>query len=831
MGKEISFSDFLKEGALQSEVVAQTLEPKVSEKPVRIEPYAPATEKELRAFWRTLRHYFRTGERPAGVNGTLVPALIAPYLHQGHFTNDYPVFINETGEECVSLEQLIQTTFDASFADKEAKILHANLPRILKSFRHSIEKEKHYASFAKAWKVAEKDLEEVDVHGDKQQSFLDHLETLKSNLPKDGWVVRFSDEAPFVMLQAQLQYAGRQRKELLKDVQVQILAIQEMLEVESTRSSVNDVELRNKGFSFANEMIAFDKMDEMMPEEGTEGLTPERVTRLKAIVEMLENGKVEWAKQTAFIQITEALFDQFDWKDILEGAEINKAEVTAGYKMTEEKFDKKIQTFAHFIAAHRMADLELTDKYREDIHTDFFDHFTWHRLSDDELNYFPPVFFIGEAAGFLKNNLSRFSSLLAANKPIRLVAIDKRLVNAPNPDVDWEDASHGYRQELAALAFAHRSTHTFQCAVNQPVDVFKGMSYCLSVAAPSIMHLLIPDTNEIKMTEVLKLSAAVEGRFFPFIHYDLHKGNKWGSRFQIFANPQPEKDWPEYEFKYLDTGGAEQKEMLPFTYADYKAVTREKMEELFIVPEAYNTDDLIHIADYLKADVKDLTGKVPFIWLVDQDNRLKRAAMPYMWVVSCQERLDNWNYIQELGGVNSYHVKKALEDGRKKWDDEKANEINRLKTEYEDELEERRSNAAGEAMDRLANILLDLDSSPVGAPKAKTAAPKAKAVPKGEAEAEETEALEAEEELEISNEPWLETFKCTSCNECTDKYPTAFKYNEDKQAILTDPSSIKFADMVMAAEECPANCIHPGAPLNPDEPNLDEWIKKAAQYN
>jgi hypothetical protein len=35
----------------------------------------------------------------------------------------------------------------------------------------------------------------------------------------------------------------------------------------------------------------------------------------------------------------------------------------------------------------------------------------------------------------------------------------------------------------------------------------------------------------------------------------------------------------------------------------------------------------------------------------------------------------------------------------------------------------------------------------------------------------------------------------------------------------------------MAAEKCPARCIHPGKPLNPDEPNLDELIERAKPFN
>ena len=37
--------------------------------------------------------------------------------------------------------------------------------------------------------------------------------------------------------------------------------------------------------------------------------------------------------------------------------------------------------------------------------------------------------------------------------------------------------------------------------------------------------------------------------------------------------------------------------------------------------------------------------------------------------------------------------------------------------------------------------------------------------------------------------------------------------------------------MVMAAEACPAECIHPGDPLNPKEKGLDKLIKRAEPFN
>ena len=58
-----------------------------------------------------------------------------------------------------------------------------------------------------------------------------------------------------------------------------------------------------------------------------------------------------------------------------------------------------------------------------------------------------------------------------------------------------------------------------------------------------------------------------------------------------------------------------------------------------------------------------------------------------------------------------------------------------------------------------------------------------------------------------------------------------FAYNPDKQAYLKDARAGTYADLVKAAEICPAKCIHPGKPLDPGEAGLDELIERAAPFN
>jgi hypothetical protein len=81
------------------------------------------------------------------------------------------------------------------------------------------------------------------------------------------------------------------------------------------------------------------------------------------------------------------------------------------------------------------------------------------------------------------------------------------------------------------------------------------------------------------------------------------------------------------------------------------------------------------------------------------------------------------------------------------------------------------------------------------------------------------------------DDPYIETDRCTSCNECTQLNNKMFAYNENKQAYIADAYAGTFRQLVEAAEGCQVSIIHPGKPLNPKEPGLDDLIKRAAEFN
>ena len=79
--------------------------------------------------------------------------------------------------------------------------------------------------------------------------------------------------------------------------------------------------------------------------------------------------------------------------------------------------------------------------------------------------------------------------------------------------------------------------------------------------------------------------------------------------------------------------------------------------------------------------------------------------------------------------------------------------------------------------------------------------------------------------------PWIETDKCTSCDECIHLNPHIFAYNEQRKATIKNPSGGPYKDLVRAAERCTARVIHPGLPKDRSEKDIEKLIARAAKYN
>ncbi|MHC4934514.1 MAG: 4Fe-4S domain-containing protein, partial [Planctomycetota bacterium] len=276
-----------------------------------------------------------------------------------------------------------------------------------------------------------------------------------------------------------------------------------------------------------------------------------------------------------------------------------------------------------------------------------------------------------------------------------------------------------------------------------------------------------------------------------------------------------------------------------FTFADYTLLESSLSEHFAVIPESCPTEELCSVADYLGLDPADSVHRVPFVWAIDDERRLVRLAVTRRLVLASADRLDFWHTLQELAGVHNEYVQEATARVRSEVEAEAATEKEKLEATHAEEIERVRQEAAGEAMQGLSRMLLDLDATGLTAfPAGLTAAPPSVA-PAVDVPATETESvaagaptIEEEEEEAVSfDEAWIDTPLCTSCNDCTAINPLLFVYDENKQAHIGDVKAGTFAQMIQAAEKCPAKCIHPGKPQNPDEPNLEDLMRRAEPFN
>lgn len=722
-------------------IKVETGEPKITWKKGN-----PAPEEEMQAFWKKLRHFYRTGNKPSGDEIYLTSALL-PLLEDGK--EPYPYNLSDS---------------------KKSILLEENTPFYL----------------------------------------IDHL------------------------LSSHQKANKRSFKNQLTGL---IKGLNQLLNIDN---KVAETEQLKGTYDFADEMIAFDKLADLTSQKSTEQLPEKRLKRLTNVFSVLQEGLKSFNEQEGIILLKKELKEKFKKGVFDSNVRFIEAQ-TDVFTQAQKLLSDQMQTFTSLIRAFRIAKLEIEDNYQEDVHDEYFNNFTHYRLLPEELNLFHPIILLIDQQYLIKH-LASFSGLVATNQPVNVVVLNHQLISVPDQQVSWEDASHQIRQELAALAIAHRNVYTFQGTMDDPSAIYQGLEKCLRSTFPGICHLsALKDETIYNANPVTIAKAANASRYFPGILYDPGKLSEWGGRFDLQNNIQPTEKWPRYTLKVMTSEETEELIDVTFTYADYKSIYPVKASELMVVPEDYHTEHLIPLADYLSLEEEKLYGKIPYIWLVDEKHELYRAAVPNVWVVSCQERLDYWLFLQELGGINSYHVKTALlqkdQELAKLLEEQKIG----MEGDHEQQMASMQEKATTRAVEQMITALLDENMQLEDLLKAP--AENKKLVPvstfpadkpvmdKTETKEEKKEKPVAETQSAVSEEPWVEMENCTSCNDCTDRFPNLFKYNEDKQAYIKDPTKGTYEELVKAAEKCPAACIHPGLPLNSKEPNLEKLIKRAEKFN
>jgi len=214
------------------------------------------------------------------------------------------------------------------------------------------------------------------------------------------------------------------------------------------------------------------------------------------------------------------------------------------------------------------------------------------------------------------------------------------------------------------------------------------------------------------------------------------------------------------------------------------------------VPRAEWNGSMVPVASSLASGAAAAAGKLPYLQMVDDDHALQRALVDEKLLSAAERCREMWHSFQELGGVHSSQAERLIARERKVWEEQKQREIEVLKREAKP-------------------VMAAVPAAPtVAAPAASEAKPS---------------AAEAEPE-KLSDDPYIETPRCTTCNECTNLNNRMFAYDANKQAYVADANAGTYRELVEAAESCQVSIIHPGKPRNPNEPGLVELLKRAEPF-
>jgi pyruvate-ferredoxin/flavodoxin oxidoreductase len=470
-------------------------------------------------------------------------------------------------------------------------------------------------------------------------------------------------------------------------------------------------------------------------------------------------------------------------------------------------FEGHMAKMAEGFKAVRMAEIELEGGYNPIERDSFFTYFTWENFSDEEWKLCPPVVAVGGDGAMYDIGFQNLSRALMTGKPVKILVVDTQVysntggqactsgfisqVADMSPYGKAIKGKQEIRKEISVIGMAHRTSYILQSAISSPTHIIEGYIEGLNSRRPAMFNIYAvcpPEHGVGDDTSVDQSKMAVESRAYPLFKYDPDLGVTFSECISLEGNPAMDTDWPEYTLAYKDEQGAEQRMVLPFTFADFALTEGRFAKQLKkAAPDTWN-DDMVLLADFLKLTEDDRDGKFPFIWAVDKKHRLMRALVSQELVKSCIERQNFWQQLKDIAGLNREAVdEQAIAD--------------KARAELVQKLTASLAGFGG-------GVAMDMAAAPAAASSVKPAAT-----------AEGYEAV------------WIETPECTACDECTNLAPKAFKYNDDKKAIIINPQGTTFANLVKAAEKCTAGCIHPGTPWNMNEPGVDKLMARAAKFN
>ncbi len=476
-------------------------------------------------------------------------------------------------------------------------------------------------------------------------------------------------------------------------------------------------------------------------------------------------------------------------------------------------FQGHMAKMAEGFKAIRMAELELNGGYNPSTDAEFFSYFDWTKFSDEEWHLCPPVVAIGGDGAMYDIGFQNLSRALISNMPVKIMVLDTQVYS----NTGGQACTSGFtgqvsdmagfgkawkgkpeiRKEIALVGMAHRNAYVMQGSIANMTHLLEGFIDGLNSRRPALFNCYAacqPEHGIADDASMAQNKLAVESRAYPLFHFDPDAGITFAECCSLEGNPAIEEDWPTYPLHYVDEAGLEQSMELPMTFADF-AVTEGRFRKHFKqAPRGSWNENMIPLHEFIDMPVDDREGCYPYIWGIDSKNQLNRVMVSETLVRTTEDRRDFWRQLKALVPIDSV-------------------------VDMEQIKQEVRSEVAQQMTSNLLGMILNQENtSAIAIPSA---------APTAELSTPETSTQQATGNFEPV---WIDTPECDGCEECVKINSRIFKFNDQKQAEVINPTGGPFKDIVRAAEKCTVSCIHPGTPYDSNEKDLEKWVKRAESF-
>jgi ferredoxin len=459
-------------------------------------------------------------------------------------------------------------------------------------------------------------------------------------------------------------------------------------------------------------------------------------------------------------------------------------------------FRERLPELVELLKALQVAELEVEGNYREELHDPILAALEPAGVTDQDLRFFPD--YLVCLAGRERGEPARLAQALSSGVPLKVLVQVEDLLEESSPGKG--QFTFGLRgAQLASVAMSFDEVFVLQSVASNLLQLRDRVRKGLRHAGPALFSIYAGPAGGT-LPAYLVSAAAMQSRAFPAFTYDPAAGPDLASRYSLENNPQPEHDWPVEKFSYADQDLQSVTEEVAFTFVDFVACDPRYAGHFAPAPRASWGDSMIPVRDWLENPPQDAASGVPYVLAVDDADLLCRLVVDDRLIRSAIRCREGWHRMQELGGIRDSRAERLLARERQAWEEEHQRELRAVTA------------AAG--------------ATPVTA----TVAQPAQATTDLAAAAPAAATVEAAEPARNPDEPYIETLRCSTCNECTQLNPRMFAYNENKQAYIADLKAGTYAQMVQAAESCQVSVIHPGKPWDETEPGLAELIERAKPF-